>query len=72
MCAFNVTYYLVSRDSVHIRICRPPSVPDGARIRGDAAALAARERFERVTLESLAVMDEVRRQAGVRFPADLR
>lgn len=43
-----------------------------AAARGDAAALAARERFERVTLESLAVMDEVRRQVGVRFPADLR
>ena len=42
-----------------------------AATRGDAAALAARERFERVTLDSLAVMDEVRRQAGVRFPADL-
>ena len=42
-----------------------------AAARGDAAALAARERFERVTLDSLAVMDEVRRQAGVRFPADL-
>lgn len=42
-----------------------------AAARGDAAALAARERFERVTLESLAVMDEVRRQVGVRFPADL-
>ncbi|QOY59947.1 Gfo/Idh/MocA family protein [Thermophilibacter immobilis] len=41
-------------------------------VRGDAAALARRERFEGVTLGSLHVMDEVRRQVGVRFPADER
>lgn len=42
-----------------------------AAVRGDEAALAARDRWERVTLDSLAVMDEIRRQVGVRFPADL-
>lgn len=41
-----------------------------AAVRGEDAALAARERFEQVTLDSLAVMDEIRRQVGVRFPAD--
>ena len=41
-------------------------------VRGDADALAARERFESVTIDSLAVMDEIRRQVGVRFPADAR
>lgn len=40
-------------------------------VAGEKDALAARERFERVTVESLAVMDEIRRQVGVRFPADL-
>ena len=39
-------------------------------VRGEGEALLARDRFERITLESLAVMDEVRRQIGVRFPAD--
>ena len=43
-----------------------------AAVAGDERARAARERFERVTLDSLAVMDELRAQAGVRFPADLR
>lgn len=38
---------------------------------GDEGALAVRERCERVTLDSLHVMDEIRRQLGVRFPADL-
>ena len=40
-------------------------------MRGVPEALAARDRFERVTVDSLAVMDEIRRQVGVRFPADL-
>lgn len=40
-------------------------------VRGEEAGLAVRERCERVTLDSLRVMDEIRRQAGVRFPADL-
>ncbi len=39
-------------------------------IRGDGAALGRVERARGITLESLAVMDEVRRQMGVRFPAD--
>lgn len=39
---------------------------------GDPSALAACERFETVTLQSLRVMDEVRRQIGVSFPADAR
>lgn len=43
-----------------------------AAVGGDGRALAQRERFERVTLDSLAVMDQMRAQAGVRFPADLR
>lgn len=41
-----------------------------AAVRGDEGARAACERFERVTVDSLAVMDEIRRQVGVRFPAD--
>ncbi|MBM6774048.1 Gfo/Idh/MocA family protein [Olsenella profusa] len=46
-------------------------IDDFARaVRGEEAALASRDRFERVTLDSLAVMDEIRRQVGVRFPAD--
>lgn len=40
-------------------------------VRGEAEALAARERFEGVTLDALGVMDEIRRQVGVVFPADL-
>ena len=58
----------------------PVEVPDNdmlceiddfcAAVRGEEGALLARDRFERVTLDSLAVMDEIRRQAGVRFPAD--
>lgn len=39
---------------------------------GDAAALERRAWCERVTLDSLSVMDEIRRQVGVRFPADDR
>lgn len=39
-------------------------------VRGDEAALGLRARLERVTLDSLSVMDEIRRQVGVRFPAD--
>ena len=42
-----------------------------AAVHGDAYALERRERFERVTLGSLRVMDQIRAQAGVRFPADL-
>lgn len=42
-----------------------------AAVRGEAAALEAAARFEQVTVDSLAVMDEIRRQVGVRFPADL-
>ena len=42
-----------------------------AAVRGEEAALEAAARFERVTLDALAVMDEIRRQVGVRFPADL-
>ncbi len=41
-------------------------------VRGEGGALAARERFETVTVDSLAVMDEIRRQVGVSFPADAR
>ena len=41
-------------------------------VSGDKDALAARDRYERVTLASLSVMDEIRRQAGVVFPADLK
>lgn len=37
---------------------------------GSEEALAKRERFEGVTLDSLSVMDEIRRQIGVRFPTD--
>ncbi|MBM6675229.1 Gfo/Idh/MocA family oxidoreductase [Olsenella uli] len=58
----------------------PVEVPDNdmvceiddfvAAVAGDEAALLARDRFERVTVDSLAVMDEIRRQVGVRFPAD--
>lgn len=40
-------------------------------VQGDAQALAGVARWEDVTIRSLAVMDEVRRQVGVRFPADL-
>ena len=43
-----------------------------AAVGGDERALAQCDRFERVTLDSLAVMDQMRAQAGVRFPADLR
>ena len=39
-------------------------------VRGVPAAVALRERLEGVTLSSLRVMDEIRRQVGVRFPAD--
>lgn len=59
----------------------PVEVPDNdmiceiddfvAAVQGDPKAVAACERFERVTVDSLAVMDEIRRQIGVRFPADL-
>lgn len=41
-------------------------------VAGEAEAVAHRARLEAVTLDSLAVMDEVRRQVGVRFPADER
>lgn len=40
-------------------------------VRGEAQGLALCERCEQVTLDSLAVMDEIRRQVGVVFPADL-
>lgn len=40
-------------------------------VAGDEGALEACRRFEGVTLASLRVMDEVRRQLGVVFPADL-
>ena len=43
-----------------------------AAINGTGEALALRDRLERVTLDSLAVMDEIRRQTGVRFPVDDR
>ena len=39
-------------------------------VRGVPAAVALRERLEGVALSSLRVMDEIRRQVGVRFPAD--
>ena len=42
-----------------------------AAARGESEALARRDRFERVTLDALFVMDQIRAQAGVRFPADL-
>lgn len=42
-----------------------------AAVAGEPEAVRAAERFERVTKDSLAVMDEIRRQVGVRFPADL-
>lgn len=41
-----------------------------AAVRGEEDALRRVATCERVTLDSLAVMDEVRRQVGVRFPAD--
>ena len=41
-----------------------------AAVNGAGEALAFRDRLERVTLDSLAVMDEIRRQTGVRFPVD--
>ena len=41
-----------------------------AAVRGDDEALAAVARFEGVTMGSLRVCDEVRRQVGVRFLAD--
>lgn len=41
-----------------------------AAVRGDASALARVAWAQEVTLSSLAVMDEARRQMGVRFPAD--
>lgn len=40
-------------------------------VRGDAGALALRGHLERVTLDALFVMDQIRSQAGVVFPADL-
>lgn len=40
-------------------------------VRGEGEGVALRERCERITLDSLAVMDEIRRQIGVVFPADL-
>ena len=40
-------------------------------VQGEEHALEDAARFERVTTGSLAVMDEIRRQAGVTFPADL-
>lgn len=43
-----------------------------AAVAGEPAACALRDRCEQVTLDSLAVMDEIRRQVGVRFPADDR
>ena len=39
-------------------------------IRGDAVAVEKVAALERTTLDSLYVMDEIRSQAGVRFPAD--
>lgn len=39
-------------------------------VRGDAMALERADMWSDVTLESLMVMDEVRAQAGIRFPAD--
>ena len=41
-----------------------------AAVRGDRDALAKVERFERVTLDAAWVMEEIRRQTGVRFPTD--
>lgn len=41
-----------------------------AATRGDAAALEAAASWEALTLGSLAVMDQIRQQVGVRFPAD--
>ena len=40
-------------------------------VRGDEAGRGVRDRCERVTLDALFVMDQIRAQAGVRFPADL-
>ena len=39
-------------------------------VRGETQALEAVAGWEKVTLQSLAVMDEIRRQVGVRFPQD--
>ncbi len=39
-------------------------------VRGEANARALMDRCEEVSLASLAVMDEARRQSGMRFPAD--
>lgn len=41
-----------------------------AAIRGDEAAVGKVATLERTTLDSLHVMDEIRSQTGVRFPAD--
>ena len=46
-------------------------ISDFARaVAGEPEAVALRERLEGVTCTSLRVMDEIRRQVGVRFPAD--
>ncbi len=39
-------------------------------VRGDAAALKTVAEHRQLTLDSLAVMDEIRRQVGVKFPQD--
>lgn len=41
-----------------------------AAVQGDSEALAAVQRFEKVTRVSVGITDEVRRQIGIRFPAD--
>ena len=41
-----------------------------AAVRGEGGALDRVRRYEAVTLDSLFVMDQIRAQAGVRFPAD--
>ena len=40
-------------------------------VNGIPSAVESCHRFREVTIDSLAVMDEIRRQVGVRFPADL-
>lgn len=59
---------LVSSDPENDMVCEIVTFRDAIRGVGDAPARVWQ--FERVTLESLAIMDEVRRQAGVRFPWD--
>lgn len=59
---------LDSSDPENDMVCEVTTFRDAILGVGDAPARV--RHFERVTLESLAIMDEARRQAGVRFPWD--